>query len=187
MCKGKDALQNHILEPYVIPRIRSVRSDPRVRFVENRVLFSAYNQVARPTYENVALPFYKDTLVPFYDHTLHPRLRPYTQKAHVKMIHLRRVAKPYAKRMWAFYDSAVPYAQQGWENVKMTYLFLEPRIIDAFHTALPYIEDFYTRAVVILDGAKQRAVGLRHIYVDPHVEKIWKTVIEGQANTEGKQ
>lgn len=182
VCQGSDALRTHIVEPHVLPRIRAARSDPRVRFIENRVLFPAYEQM----YEKVAMPLYRDTFLPFYDSTLHPRLRPYTQRAHVHMLRARRAAQPYIKEMWAYYDYALPYAQTGWEKVQAAYSFVAPYIVDLYHALLPHLEELYKRALVLLEVAKRKAAGLRGVYVDPHVEKIWETVLEGQIKTEEK-
>ncbi|KAF8909921.1 hypothetical protein CPB85DRAFT_1306091 [Mucidula mucida] len=185
VCQAVSAWKAQVMEPYIMPHIVEMRQDPRIRYLENRVIFPTYDAVVMPAYDGVHTvydtiwsPFYDKTLLPFYDNTLHPKLRPYTTQAHVYVVRLRRAAYPYVKRVWSFYDAVLPYIEEAYARLKTVYAYLEPHVIDIYHAVLPYIQDAYRSLMLLLQDARDKARGLRRVYVDPHVEKMLAKVNE---------
>ncbi|KAF9025359.1 hypothetical protein BDZ89DRAFT_1161792 [Hymenopellis radicata] len=189
VCKAASVWKAKVMEPYIMPHVLEIRQDPRVRYLENRVIFPTYDTVIMPAYHGVHTiwrPFYDKTLLPFYDNTLHPKIRPYTKQAHVYAMRIRRAAYPYVKRVWSVYDAVLPYIEEVYARLKTAYTYLEPHIIDVYHAALPYIQAAYRSLMLLVQDARDKARVLRRVYVDPHVEKMWAKVNEQRTEVDAE-
>ncbi|KAF9460551.1 hypothetical protein BDZ94DRAFT_1265838 [Collybia nuda] len=203
VCRGLATYRNHILEPYIVPPIRTYLVAPIQSAVHHPALaplhpyahsasaavrprVSAAASAVKARYDAHVVPaattFWENKVLPTYKTHVYPRARPYI------FIYQTRVQPVYDSaytRVESYVESAKPHVHATYVITRKysiaAYAAAKPRALALYARVRPHAIVFYHQTKVYGATFLAKAVEARRQFVDPHVRRIWDKVGEAEA------
>ncbi|KAG6856440.1 hypothetical protein H0H87_004405 [Tephrocybe sp. NHM501043] len=210
ICHSLDLYRQHVLDPYVVPPIRSLvhhaepyiepikpyassaadftrtHVAPRASALLDLTLEQYHAHIAPRLHWFFVEQYLNGILKPLYYKGLHPYIEPHFRPYQV---YYRKVIVPTAQKLAVnahatyirFRPYAVYYLSEVQRHTINAYGIARPRVIATYQLARPHV-------IVVLKKIKINALDLsskvgdaRREFVDPHVLRIWEKVVEADA------